>query len=84
MTNRITEGRLFLHQRSGLKENNYDTVTGKIERETGMLNARVVRDVQEKTNFFNSSSNLSLSLYLSLKLKAFHDKNQSSLVLPFL
>lgn len=34
MTNRITEGRLFLHQRSGLKENNYDTVTGKIDRET--------------------------------------------------
>lgn len=51
MTNRITEGRLFLHQRSGLKENNYDTVTGKIERETGMLITRVVRDVQEKTTF---------------------------------
>lgn len=33
MTNRITEGRLFLHQRSGLKENNYDTVTGNTERE---------------------------------------------------
>jgi len=31
MTNRITEGNLFLHQRSGLKENNYDMVTGKIE-----------------------------------------------------
>lgn len=41
------EGRLFLHQRSGLKENNYDTVTGNIERERemGMLITQVLRDL---------------------------------------
>lgn len=52
MTNRITGGRLFLHQRSGLKENNHDNVTGKIERETGML-------ITFCQIFFNSTSNLS-------------------------
>lgn len=86
MTNRITEGRLFLHQRSGLKGNNYDTVTGKIERETGMLIMRVVQDVQEKTNFFNTTSNLSLwSLKLCMtKINRVWFSAFSNLILPMI